>query len=234
MPRKAGYLASLFTAPPLIFRFQFNPESLTEKKTYQYNPAAAGKWEKVQGKFLSAASNLWTDISETLPAKYLMNVEPLRGSKGEPRVLSLEFVLDASTPGPLDQDDHHGGSIEPDLAVLRAFMNPAITYASVSGFRAAEATACHSGRFQPPPCSLSYGGLSLECVMTDLNIKLTSFFDDGKPRRAEVGVTLKEQSASMSAVADWTTRNYQIIKGYVRKDILNDVLAITPVVGLFR
>ena len=43
--RSTGYLASLINVPPLIFRFQYNPEMLQEKKTYKYQEANAfGQW----------------------------------------------------------------------------------------------------------------------------------------------------------------------------------------------
>ena len=51
-------------------------------------------------------------------------MKPLEPVEGDPRTFELEFKLDASVAGPLDGDDHYGGSILPDLAVLRSFMVP--------------------------------------------------------------------------------------------------------------
>ena len=45
MDRKTGYLANILNVPPLIFRFQFNPEMLIEKKSYKYEQANSfGQW----------------------------------------------------------------------------------------------------------------------------------------------------------------------------------------------
>ena len=53
-----------------------------------------------------------------------MATRPLEPVEGELRTFELEFKLDASVPGPLDEGDHYGGSIKPDLALLRSFMVP--------------------------------------------------------------------------------------------------------------
>ena len=116
MDRKTGYLASFNNTPPLIFRFQFNPELLTEKKTFKYDPANAfGKWgldqtaaESGLGKFVG----FYKDVEEW--GSLLIGVKPLEPVEGDPRTFELEFKLDASVPGPLDGDDHYGGSSLPD------------------------------------------------------------------------------------------------------------------------
>ncbi len=46
MARKTGFLANLNNVPPLVFRFQFNPELMSDKKSYQYKPVELkGKWD---------------------------------------------------------------------------------------------------------------------------------------------------------------------------------------------
>ena len=125
--RRTGYLASLLNHPPLIFRFQFNPEIFSEKKAHKYAEVQApgqlgfDKFEAASGFFASAAG-LWKDLKEVGPR--LLNVKPLQASEGAPREFALDFRLDGTTPGPLDGDSHYGGSIEPDLATLRSFMDP--------------------------------------------------------------------------------------------------------------
>ena len=42
--------------------------------------------------------------------------------------------------------------------------------------------------------------------MTDLDIKVVDFFEDGDPRRVEVNCTVKEQSYSLYPIIDTITR----------------------------
>src|SRR3954469_3709323 len=132
MARKTGYLASITlvpSLPPLIFRFQFNPDLLSEKKTYRYKEANGfGSWKFDQtaaaSGFFGTLQGLSNDLNEW--GSLIVATKPLEAEGGDPRTFSIDFSLDATVPGPMDGDDHYGGSIEPDLAVLRAFMVPTI------------------------------------------------------------------------------------------------------------
>jgi hypothetical protein len=231
LDRKTGYLASITNVPPLIFRFQFNPELLTEKKTFKYDAANSfGKWgfdqraaESGLGKFVGA----YKDVEEI--GSLLIGVKPLEPVEGDPRTFELEFKLDASVPGPLDGDDHYGGSILPDLALLRSFMVPS--------WKATDLLKMMGGKWvcftNPPACTLNYADLKVECAMTDLSIKMVSFKDDGDPLRAEVQCTLKEQSFSTDPVVGTVTRLVDVAKSYDRNGIGTDFLANTPIVGAF-
>jgi hypothetical protein len=233
MDRKTGYLSNLFNVPPLIFRFQFNPEILQDKKSYKYETAnefASASFDKARAasSFAGGALGALDDIKELSP--FLVKTKALEAREGETRVISLEFKLDASIPGPMDGSSHYNGSIMPDLALLRSFMYPSIDLADItklifeSGFRP---------RFNPPEVSLSYGGISTTCVMTDLDIKLVAFKDDGDPLRAEVNVTLKEQTLSLSPMVEFAVRYIDIARSYDRKGIGMDFAAVTPIVGSF-
>ncbi len=252
MARKTGYLASISlipTIPPLIFRFQFNPELMSEKKSYRYQEANSfGAWKFDQTSaasgFLDTLTGLKNDVYEI--GSLLIATKPMEAVEGDQRTFSIDFSLDASTPGPLDGDTHYGssgyvrnspddnfnGSIEPDLAVLRSFMTPTldvieITKIFTSGFKD---IPCLN---RPPACNLFYGGLSVTCVMTDLNIKVTAFQPDGTALRADISVTLKEQSFSITPLTEFFTRNINVAKSYNRKGIGSDFLATTPIVNLF-
>ncbi len=215
---KTGYLASLINVPPLIFRFQFNPDVISDKKSFKYTPANSfGQWgfdqTSAANGFFGTLGGLWKDVKEI--GALLVATKPLQPEEGEQRTIALDFQLDASTPGPLDGPSHYGGSIEPDLAVLRSFMYPAWDVIDVgkmlfSGFKD---VPCWN---TPPQCSLVYGGLSATCVMTDLNIKITAFLDDGAPRRAEVSVTHKEQTYSASPIGDFISRQIGVVQSYQR------------------
>ncbi len=91
MTRQAGYLASLFNVPPLIFRFQFNPEMVQEKRSYGYEPGnsfgqwgfqAAGAALSAGGGALSVAAGLATGAYEDLKGMgpQLIGTKPLHAT----------------------------------------------------------------------------------------------------------------------------------------------------------
>ncbi|MGH9277037.1 MAG: hypothetical protein ACRD12_02860 [Acidimicrobiales bacterium] len=233
MERKTGYLANIINLPPLIFRFQYNPELLTEKKSYKYEQVNSfGQWgfdqTKAASGFVSGVAGLVKDAKEI--ASLLVATKPLEPVEGELRTFELEFKLDASAPGPLDNGNHYDGSILPDLAVLRSFMYPSWDAVDLVKMIADKRVACFN---KPPSCTLNYGGLSVECVMADLAIKLVSFKDDGDPLRAEVQCTLKEQTFSTDPIVGTFKRLYHVGRSYGRAGIGTDFLANTPIVGSF-
>ena len=233
MDRKTGYLANILNVPPLIFRFQYNPELLTEKKSYKYDQANSfGQWgfdqTSAASGFIGTLVGLSKDVKEI--GSLLVATKPLEPVEGELRTFELEFKLDASAPGPLDNGDHYGGSIKPDLAVLRSFMYPSWDAIDLVKMLADRKVPCFN---KPPACNLNYGGLSVECVMTDLTIKLVAFKDDGDPLRAEAQCTLKEQTYSTDPVVGLVTRTIDVAKSYGRAGIGTDFLANTPIIGSF-
>jgi hypothetical protein len=240
MERVNGILAQLLTTPPLIFRFQFNPDSLREQRSYKWEADNGfGKWDfsktaAAEG-IVSKGFGLFDDIKGAGPM--LTNTQGRNGKAGgEPRKLSVEFQLDASVPGPADGDlgtgdQHYGGSIEPDLAILRSFVNPAWKPDQIRQMLLEKKFVCPE---EPPGCTFIYGGLSLECVMTDLDIKVVSFFANGKPLRAEVSVTLLEQTFSTGPAVETLVRAGLVARSYVRKGFPGDLLRATPVAGSIR
>lgn len=235
--RKTGYLASLLNVPPLIFRFQFNPELLSDKKSFKYVPANSfGQWGfdkySAASGFFGSIGGIADDIKEI--SSLLVGVKPLKPDAGGDRVISIDFKLDGSTPGPLDGDSHYDGSIEPDLAVLRSFMYPTWDIIDVGKMIFTGELKCWQ---KPPECSFSYGGISLTCVMENLNIKITSFYEDGRAERADVSVTLKEQPYSFSPIIDFGFRLYNVGRSYTREGFANDlgeVSGFNAISGLFE
>jgi len=178
MGRRTGYLSNIDNIPPLVFRFQFNPEVLSDKKSYKYDPAPSfGLWSFDQtaaaSGFFGVIGGLAGDVKEI--GSLLMNTRPFDPKEGEPRQIALEFKLDASVPGPLDPGTDHG-SIEPDIAILRSFMVPGIGFSDVIIAIAKKDVGCFN---RPPTCAVSYGHVSMTGVMTDLDIKIVDFFEDG-------------------------------------------------------
>jgi hypothetical protein len=232
--RKTGYLANVLSIPPLIFRFQFNPELLSEKKSFEYRESNAfGKWEFDRGAadpgFIGFIGGL-DDVKEW--GSLLVGTKPQEAVAGKPRTFSLDFALDArkppdipdpttppplATPDPerplLDDDKRQEGRIEPSLAVLRSFMNPAWDPISdVLAWITGSKGWCPPTR--PPDCNLKMGGIDLVCVMNDLNIKITHFKPDLTPNRAEVSITLTEQTNSISTTLDYIGRLVEVGKSY--------------------
>ena len=245
--RKPGYLAAIDNVPPLIFRFQINPEILNEKRTYKWDPAnTTGAWNfKRAGQVAAGAAvglaaallpsaglgELADNVKQAASA--LVKTRGLKSNEGEPRSIAIDFALDATLADVLDEGDHYGGSIEPDLAILRSFVNPAVDLASFGQWMFSGYEREKLPTLTPPLCSLYFVGLSITCVMTDLSIKVTAYKDDGSPQRADVSVTLKEQVLSVSPLVEFVTRNIDVVKSYGRKNFGKDVLNVLPIVNLF-
>lgn len=216
MPSPApGYLACLDAVPPLIFPFQFNPDLLSDKKSFKYSAANRfGEWKfdrtAAATGFFGGVAGLLSDLKEW--GSLLTATKPLEPQEGEPRQIGIEFVLDATLAGPYDLTSESPRNIKADLAVLRSFVYPGWELLTVIP------ELITSGTFpcwnRPPACSFSYGGISMTGVMTDLDIKLTAFNEDGDPLRAEVSVTLKEQTYSIGTVVDTVSRFYQVTQSY--------------------
>ncbi|MEV0248482.1 hypothetical protein AB0H76_17925 [Nocardia sp. NPDC050712] len=252
MTRKTGYLANVINVPPLIFRFQFNPDLMSEKKSYGYREVQNfGKWEFDRtaadtgfGKVFGALD----DLKEFGPL--LVGTKGLEADTGKPRTFALDFALDArfvdnipelqpgqQIPGapprvPVSGDKRFGGRLEPSLAVLRSFMNPSWDpLGEMLAWLAPGRKFCPPTR--PPVCSLKLGGIDLECVMTDLNIKITNFKSDLTPERAEISVTLQEQTQSIGTTLDYIGRHIEVAKSYWQLDG-EDWAQTAPGVGLLQ
>ena len=257
MARKTGYMVNITSIPPLIFRFQFNPELLSEKKSFSYkevNNFGAWKFDKAaassgMGAFLGGID----DIKEM--GSLLVGTKALEADVGSPRTFSLDFALDArKNPDIPDEppeeaevgdpavivplltdDEREQGRIEPSLAVLRSFMMPTWDLIDdVLAWIGGSKKFCSPTR--PPQCNLKLGEIDLECVMTDLNIKVTHFKDDLTPNRAEISLTLKEQTHSLATSLDAIGRLVEVGKSYFqleKEDIGQAITAAALVQTIF-
>ena len=235
----SGYIANVLQVPPLVFRFQMNPTVLSEKRSFEYKdqPAAAvtpvptGKPDEkpsmlgaVTG-FLGGAYEGAKKLGPKLTATTPVSAGP---QAGKPRVIELEFPLDANWTEP--DGSYRWGSprIDLDLQILRSFVNPGLAITDV--FDALGGVFLD--KWKPPELSLRYGGVSLTGVMTDLNIKVVSFFDDGSPLRAEINAVIKEQTYSIAAVTGTIGRLLDTGNAALRTPI-GDIAAASPIGGLF-
>ena len=232
-----GILANIYQIPPLIFRFQYNPALLQERKRYKWQQSnTTGQWAFDQTQAASGAfatlKGIYEDIKEIGPL--LTATKPYEALEGEPRKFTLEFKLDALEPGPRETGDHFNKSIEPDLAVLRSFMYPSwdsldILSTLANGIFAGEWTLpCWNA---PPMVTLVYGPLTYDCIMEDLDIKVTDFQEDLSPARAEVKVSLAEQTHSTTPFSDFVIRKIASGRSLARPEIWDDVAAASPLIA---
>ncbi|WP_173082703.1 CIS tube protein [Phytohabitans rumicis] len=250
MPRKTGYLANITNVPPLIFRFQFNPELLSEKKSFGYREANNfGSWDFDQSEAgvgaIGFGLGVFDDFKEM--GSLLVGTKPLEADAGKPRTFALDFALDARAASeippppivppatapddviPIDDDPRFAGRIEPSLAVLRSFMNPA--WDALSDVLAFIGPKKFCPPTRPPTCNLKLGDIDLVCVMTDLNIKITKFKEDLTPLRAEISLTLSEQTHSIATSLDWIGRHVEVAKSYGQLN-LSDLKHVLPGAGV--
>lgn len=237
-----GYLANWKAIPPLIFRFQFNPDILQEKKSYKYQESNNfGTWgfegtaaaRAAGASAFAIAAGVYDDLEE-LGAR-LIETRPLNPREGGQRTFAIDFQLDSRVTGEgitAETANPYDGSIEPDLAILRSFMVPAIDVVGVIKGLAGEPE--DREYYKPPKCALIYGGLSVDCVMENLNIKITSFNEDHTPQRAEISVTLKQQSKSLDPFLETISRIADVGKSYTRDGFGEDYVAVLPVVSAVR
>ena len=228
MARKTGFLANILNVPPLIFRFQFNPELMSDKKSYKYDPVKFGRWKLTKGEESKGLETLLgLDLQSIGPR--LINTPRLKPNEGEHRTIALDFQLDSSPDLP-PESRNRLGSIEPDLAVLRSFMYPSYSMTDLPRVLVAEGLS--EAPTTPPECNLVYGSVRLTCVMTDLNIKITSFNEDGTPRRAEINATLKEQTFSYSPLTEFVSRFIDSSKAMMGLS-LEEIAVASPIGFLF-
>jgi len=258
MKRKTGYLANWTNVPPLIFRFQFNPELMSEKKSFNYREVNNfGSWDfdKTAGTTgFADVFSVMDDIKEF--GSLLVGTKALEADVGSPRTFALDFALDArKNPDIPDEppkeeevgdpavivplltnDERQQGRIEPSLAVLRSFMMPSWDLVDdVLAWIGGAKQFC--GPTRPPTCNLKLGDVDLECVMTDLNIKVTHFKPDLTPNRAEISLTLKEQTHSLATSLDVLGRLVEVAKSYGEleaEDVVQSLPGASLVQGIFE
>jgi len=233
-----GYLACWNSLPPLVFRFQFNPETLTERRAYKYTEVENfGNWNFDKTSAAAGADKPWYVKLATTPAgviddlkefgPQLVRTHPLEAGCGEPRTFALEFVLDGNVRpegSTADVGNLYDGDIGPDLALLRSFVNPGVDTGSLmewinSGF---EKT------FAPPLCTLIYGGINSDCVMENLGIKVTRFNADNSPSRAEISIALKQQSKAISPLVETIERYINVARTMGRSGYGTDYVNVLP------
>ena len=205
-----AYLAAPFNLPPLIFRFQFNPDILNIKKSFKYESANSfGDWSfdktAAGGASMGAIGSVLGAIDDIKEwGSILTKVKPIEAKEGEPQTVALDFRIDGSpsaqtlTDSPeLPNSDPPQGSIQNAISVLQQFMYPSYDIFDLFKTIAQKKVPCLN---TPPEVSLIYGPITVTGHITDLSIKVVAFTADADPMRAEVSLTLKEQSLGLSTI----------------------------------
>lgn len=159
-----GFLANVDVVPPLVVKFQFNPQSLTDTKEPVYANRRDG---------LSRGGT-----------RLVYTGDGPRRISFDLRLHGLERGLDLTNPTPVDN------GISTELAKLRSFLYPREDATSVV---AAFTTSGGGGRrlVAPPTCLFGFGATVLECVVTNLQIVETQHNSALAPVRADISVTLQ-------------------------------------------
>ncbi len=210
---KRGYIANIWTIPPLIYPFQYNPTQITDSKKLDWgpkyddqNPAGPGGLAGLAGISLGSATE---KLGRTFSA-----TEIKRFQKEEARSVNFKFTIDGreqrdGEPARRRNDD---GDILGDLAVIRSFVYPqlanwldmASALQQPAGQQAAAWTALWFNR--PPTMTLIFGDMSVEGFVSDLKITETLFNSSLNPTRADVEVTILEKIDSISFILDAVKR----------------------------
>lgn len=232
-----GYLACWNALPPLVFRFQFNPETLTEKKGYKYKEVENfGNWAFDKTSAALRADKPWYVKLATAPAAaiddlkelgpQLVRTHPLEAECGDQRTFALDFVLDGNVRpegATAEVGNLYGGDISPDLALLRSFVNPGLDTGSLIDW-----IKNIDKPFAPPLCTLIYGGINTDCVMESLSIKVTRFNPDTSPARAEISIALKQQTYAISPLIELIERYVNLARTMGRQGYGSDYVNVLP------
>ena len=238
--RKTGYLANILNIPPLIFRVPVQPGSSSARRrassTREANSFGNWGFDQHRGAERLHRQRRWGLYKDAKEISWLLVATKAARARGgrSPRTFELEFKLDASVPGPAGRRGttrrgHQARSCSPALlhgALLWDVLRPDEDDHGTARWRLL--------RQRPPACTLNYGGLSVECAMTDLNIKLVVIQGQRRPapRRGDRARSRSRRSRSTR----WSARSTRLIdvgRSYDRKGIGTDFLANTPIVGAF-
>lgn len=164
--------------PPLLFAFQFNPETLTRSRTASYTPAGA-----------DGSGNGCREGSEAQQRACLSQVQVSEES------ISLTLQLDATD----DLNDHQAipgqFGIGPQLSVLELMIYPKTD--QLFGFPIGNLLGGEdqfgAAKAKTIPILLFVWGRKrvMPVVMTSLQITEQEYFPDLNPKRAQVAVQLK-------------------------------------------
>lgn len=209
---KRGFIANIWTIPPLIYPFQYNPTQLTDTKKLDWGPKYDDQHPGGPRGLPGLAGITLGTATEKL-GRTFSAAEIKRFQKEDARTVNFKFTIDGreQRDGEPSRRRNDDGDIVGDLAVIRSFVYPQLAnwldMASALGSGGAgglqEATTWSNLWFnRPPTMTLVFGGMSVEGFVTELKITETLFNKDLNPTRADVDVTIVEKIDSISFILD--------------------------------
>jgi hypothetical protein len=221
---KRGYLANVWTIPPLVYPFQYNPTQLTDTKRVEWatrTPTFVDQTgiASLQAGFGSATAEVaesgaiagitkLAGMGKEIAGRVFSGAELKQFKEEKERALNFRFQIDGRErrAGETGLRRNDQGDIVADLALLRSFVYPQtvdwfeIVKAVGRGRSAAEFTKLWFK--EPPTVVLVLGDMSMEGFVTDLRITQSHFNAQLNPVRAEVEITMIEKIDSMSFILD--------------------------------
>ncbi len=173
-----GFLASVDVSPAILVRFQFNPTSLTDKRTATWATLAAP--------------------GALLPARQY--------TAGGERTLSFTASVDGRWPG-VERDADGGigpeltkyrAFLHPRIASWPDAAHLATGFTGLYSGREKVFTA-------PPTARFGFGDRVVDCVVTEITITETLYSPALRPLRADVAVSLAELNPYLVAPTGRTT-----------------------------
>jgi hypothetical protein len=138
---KRGYLANIWTFPPLIYPFQYNPTQIVESKKLEWGTKHTAPERGIEGLVAGAKADIaafgegkLAGIGKTLKTstevmgRTFSAAELKRFEKEGPRTVTFQFTIDGHElrPGEPERRRNAEGDILADLAVIRSFVYPQI------------------------------------------------------------------------------------------------------------
>ncbi len=225
---KRGYLANVWTIPPLIYPFQYNPTQLTDTKRVEWKMRTPTFVDQtgiasLQAGFGAATAEVAASgvvagvkklagMSKEIAGRVFSGAELKQFDKEKERTLNFRFQIDgrerrAGEPG-LRRNEQ--GDILADLALLRSFVYPqTVDWFEIVKLVAGQGSAAEFTKLwfnEPPTAVLVLGDRSLEGFVTDLRITESHFNSQLNPVRAEVEITMIEKIDSLSFILDSVKR----------------------------
>lgn len=231
---KRGYLANIWTFPPLIYPFQYNPTQIVESKKLEWGTKHTAPERGIEGLVAGAKADIakfgegkLAGIGKTLQTstevmgRTFSAAELKRFEKEGPRTVTFKFTIDGHElrAGEPERRRNAEGDILADLAVIRSFVYPQIgnwidaagalgTALGASTATPGETPTTFMNMWfnEPPTVTLVLGGSSIEGYVEELRITETEFNPELNPTRAEVELTISEKINSVSFVIDSVKR----------------------------
>jgi hypothetical protein len=176
-----GFIANIDMIPPLVFTFQYNPQSVSDNKKVTYVDRNSSLCGNAPGKFYVGGGDRIISVSFKLHG--------------------LEQGLNVINPTGVDN------GISTELAKLRSFLYPkADAWATFSGGAPGGMKLA-----APPTCYFGFGTKILEGTIVEMQITETQFNSSLAPVRADVSVTIAVDESEGNALYELDKQHRNVL-----------------------